>query len=91
MDREQGSDDDVTRYVRYNSPFAGLGRISLPGSRPDRQNQQQTEHHPGLLRLKREADRRFVTQSRHRKPQTRGTFLLAMAGVCGGEMLSFWG
>lgn len=53
MDREQGSDDDVTRYVRYNSPFAGLGRISLPGSRPDRQNQQQTEHHPGLLRLKR--------------------------------------
>lgn len=53
MYREQRSDDDVTRYVRYNSPFAGLGRISLPGSRPDRQNQQQTEHHPGPLGSKR--------------------------------------
>lgn len=53
MHREQRSDDDVTRYVRYDSPFVGLGRISLPGSRPDRQNEQQTQHHPGPLRSKR--------------------------------------
>lgn len=53
MYREQRSDDDVTRYVRYNSPFVGLGRIGLPSSGPDRQNQQQTEHHPGPLRSKR--------------------------------------
>lgn len=52
MHGEQRSDDDVTRNVRYDSPFAGLGRISLPGSRPDRHNQQQTEHHPGPLRSK---------------------------------------
>lgn len=38
MYREQRSDDDVTGYVRDDSPFAGLGRVSLPGSRPDRQN-----------------------------------------------------
>lgn len=53
MYREQRSDDDVTRYVRNNSPFVGLGRISLPWSRPDRQDQQQTEHHPGPLWSKR--------------------------------------
>lgn len=53
VNRKQRSDDDVTRYVRYNSPLVGLGRISLSGSRPDRQNQQQTEYHPGPLGSKR--------------------------------------
>lgn len=81
MHGEQRSDDDVTRYVSYDSPFTGLGRMSLSGSRPDRQDQQQTEHHPGGLRHNVEADLGFVTKSRHREALTGRTFLLAMAGV----------
>lgn len=50
---EQCSDDDVTRDVSYDPSFTGLGGVSLPGSRPDRQDQQQAEHHPGPPRSKR--------------------------------------
>lgn len=38
MDREQCSDDDVTRHVCYNSPFIGLSRVSLIGTQPNGQN-----------------------------------------------------
>lgn len=51
MYREQCSNNNVTRYVCYNSPFTGLGRVSMMGPHPKGQYKQQTEHHPGPVRL----------------------------------------
>lgn len=45
---EQGTNDDVTRNVCYNSPLARLGCLTM--SRPNQQDDQQVNHHPHLFR-----------------------------------------
>lgn len=64
MDREQGSNDDVTGHVCYDSSFIGLRCVGLMRSIEKGQNQQQPEDHLlGLSEVDRGADRRFVVSS----------------------------